>query len=511
MRPRAMPRAGRLAAALPALALLLLSTPGAAAAVEQTRGELRVDGDVVFDGPTASTLTDVYGLVAPEITARSRLSLQAAAMELCHVGKAFLVARLAEEVRAENPSGNTRDCRRFTNAMVETTPGRDPWGYVGVYPDAMRATFGSEEILAAEPRLASRLASEEARRSSAEADREESIVYALGVETPHVHVHAPGRLDSALSGLVKVRGLDLLVSSDEGSFRYRTGLEESAGPVPERKVTYALLRVVDARLALESAAPVDVLARTLETTLSEGEVRFSSARGSIESADAKYEPRPGLRDHVGGSFTTALWYEARSASGVLVVEGALAATSLRRVPAPTSPSGPAPLDWLPVAPLAFGAVAVAGGALLHALRGRVYLRLAHRADTLQGRLRWVERACEADPKDHDAAMWMAHLHRAMGHRRGARALMERAIRLAPPSEGRPDYYLAGLILEAAGEADDPDVARQEAIVHLERALSRSPALFLEVQADRLFQDLRGPELEAMLRDARQRAAVVRAS
>ena len=509
---RTKPCAGRIAG-IASLVLVLLSLPSATAAIGHVQGELTVRGPVSFGSPASSTLLDVYGLVAPKLNRDTSFTFVADSVRLCEAGSAFVV--IAEEFRSENPTGTTHECRTLTNVTIETTQSFDPWGYVGIYPDSMYATLETNVPFSAEPRVSSRIASDDANQGRAGGDAEGSIDYAMSFDAPHVLSRAAGNLEATLTGLLKVRGLNLLVSANEGEFRYETGVKDSQGPVvTDRRVSYALLHAIDAHLIVRSTTPIDIVASSTETTVPGGRVEFATVRGSLESTDAEYVPSRDARrasesDHIEGILTTTLTYNEASGAGLLAVEGSLATTSLKRVPVPASPIESSLPEWLPIVPLAAGAVLLSatGGALAYVLRARLYLRLAHRAETLDERLAWVERACEADPENHDTVMWAAQLHHRLGNLQGARGLMERAARLAPPSEGRPDYYLASILIETAADMEEPDATVQEAVVHLERALARTPSLAHEVQDDALFRSLQGPEFEAMLREALSRVVV----
>lgn len=514
---RGMRRTEKVVSLIAATAVLLLLAPNALA-TEQANGEVTVTGHVTIVGPGSVAFGDVLALVAPELVAGSRLTIEDDASNLCYVTKSFTVADTPiERIEVENGAAKSESCNDFAHMALDTTLGYDPHGYVGIYPDSMVVVAQDFDNLTAEPRLASYLASDEGDRAPTEVTPRASIYYANKVEAPNVLVEVAGQLTGTFSGQIKIRGLNLDISSDSGRNGYVTGTTEPNGPAGERIVRIAILTVTDAKFTFTSPALLLLAAREAEISVEQGGVEFRATGGSLASDEANYAPRHGLRDTIEGTLTATLLPSATDGTGILSMSGALSSTSLERVPVPVAPVSRRTHDWGLVAIGAVLTSGVAVGALLTRRRAglvtsddliayyRFYAELAEEIGDFNASVAWLAPAIALAPHNADLVRQQMLYHRHAGDLALAIEAGDRAARLASPIEGTVDYYVAAFYLEKGGAG-----AHEQARIHLERALARQPGLARTVSRDDIFEPLHGRDFGAMLQEAfaRSRAPTV---
>lgn len=353
-------QAGVVTGILLAVTLLVL-LPGAAA-IEEVDGSFRIVGKVKVAGESSTSFPTVLGLVVPELGVGTDFEMDFSAAHLCRISKTFLVvAAQGQPIRVEKSPDRTEDCDGFAQGRLEASLSSDIGGYIGFYPTRMSATVESGNASDAETRLFSTLASNGASGGQTPSEPDETVAYYLNVTQPNVLSNTSGVITGTFSGDVKVRGLNLRVSEANRTRTYTSGTVEPSGPVGERKVSYVVLSVTNARFTIASPTRFQLAASDAHASVERGRIEFSAQSGSIVTDRAAYQPRHGLRDVIEGSFTATL--EPEAGEGSLLVSGVMASTSLRRVPSPPGASdGPGVLVAAVVGSAIAGAAAA--GALM---------------------------------------------------------------------------------------------------------------------------------------------------
>lgn len=317
--------------------------------------------------------------------------------------------------------------------------------------------------------------------------------------------------------MLKIRGLNLYVSSPQDTRFFKTGESDSTGG---KTVSWAVFTYTSGRLEIVSSSEIEVAAKKLSSVFS-GEVLFTRAAGNLTTPNAEYSPRQNVTDTVAGVIRTVYEPDASNiGSGQLTLDGDLSATTMTRIPVSRLPIQAELPAWaIPVGVGGIGMVTAGAVVVYRRLHSpQEYLRRAH--DALRhGReaeaIIWVEKACEADEHDYDTRSWAALLHWRIAegeqdaekrkmHQERALVWMERASEAAPADEGRPDYGLASMVIQAGRERAAPDAELHAAALELvASALSRSPWLADEIEHDDLLRDLRGPQMDTLLARARE--------
>lgn len=488
------------------LLLVALSAPTAAAA-EAIGGILDVASPVFLEGSSDLHLS-AQAILAPDLSRGAAVHLEAKSAYVCYAQRTFAFVQGPLPATVGMPQ-RSDDCSQETDFVLDAVGSAQGSSSVGWYVEhAAPATLVSDHVVVT-PHAGARLTSYDSLGGSSALSPEGNPPYVVDIDHPVLVVNASGSLRGTFGGSLKIHGLPVHTSSSAGTHDYQTGEENATGAAGTQANDWLFVTAENATFRIATPASFQVATgRVSGATL--GAVRFSAMGGSLASVEARYAPSATKADSVTGRFDAA-FTPAPDGSGRLELRGQMLSTSLSRAPLARSPLVSGIPGW--TIPLGLGVVGLAGGGavLLHRRRAGPsgMLRRAEAAcrhGMLDEGLSWVERACEADPRDHGAFVWAALLHRRLGNAQKARSWMEHAARIAPPGEGRPDYLLACLVMETLDEDDRlAEATHQQALMLIATALKRAPGLAGEIESEGLFAPLRGEDLAALLAEARERA------
>lgn len=362
--------------------------------------------------------------------------------------------------------------------------------------------------------------------------------YHRSITAPHITMQASGLLEYQGGGILKLYGLDVLISSNERDGVLHTGQRTSDGLVHEDAHTWALIEFDTASLTIENLGNLDLAFQDVATSWS-GAATFPAAQGEIRTSSSTYafDGRPAV---ISGEFVAFFEPAIRAGSLGTRVElsGNLESTTLQPQGAAMTLSGAAK-GFPPLIGLAAVLVAVAGGAGLtvHVQRRRRKTQEAPPAVIAQRQVQvpLVTLIPTADD-GLQADDCIRFADDAAVERRWARALhwAQRARALAPTNsriradEGEYLFQL-GLFeesLQAFAEASRLDATEgyadyrgaqaaaaagrpvDEVLSWLERALERSPDLVGDLELFKEFDGIRDvPGYDVMVRRAYDRLGI----
>lgn len=481
------------------VAMLLLPTAAASS------GTLLTEGGV--DVPAGATVRFTPKLLFLDVgEAAPHLEVRAASLTVHHFRQPFreVTPPVADAPPVQWRGQVERETIALRDVLVRQGQATgDP--FLGFYPDASAgATLVPSTNMTWEPRDGTAADTSVVSLTTLGRDERHEPDFHARVEEPHLAAEAPGLLRYEGKGVLKVRGVDLVVSSAEFAGTLPTGMERSSdGPLREGTLHWAVLEFEDAVLEVRSAVPWLLAAPEAEARW-EGEAVLRGARGEIRADGTRYVAAGGTA-RIEGAFE-ALLSPQRDGSGRVVarvdLRGDLASTSLRPEPVAVAGTAVAPRPalegWLA---LALGAVALAGAggvALGHRLPRR------DPAPRPEPSLPWTAEDCReagaAAASEEDwarAAEWFERGQRLAPTSARMNADLAFALSQIGDHERALHHFAQASRLSTDGEADVNGAlaamaaGRPDAEVEawLVRALARSPEFVVQVDEDQEFQHL----------------------
>ncbi|MEA3200068.1 MAG: hypothetical protein QOE90_1496 [Thermoplasmata archaeon] len=389
------------------LAALLLVVPTTAAAADDVHGLLATQGTVVLAGPANATLSNVSGILVPNLSAGLTLNLRAPHGRACLDSKQFartasvpVVGGMRNEI--PNPS-EAPDCHAGSTFVLSTTGAAGGVQYVGLDASSLRVNISTQH-LSVLPSQQAALLSRDFTNTTDSGDTRNRTFFEKSVDSPNLLIMTAGHVEGTFTGILKIRGLALDFSSSEGAHHYATGDREPNGPVGTETVTWSYVEVEGATFTLDSKAPVELIADAASTHFT-GTLSFTNAPNAKEQllgSQAAYTATSS-EETITGTLDTSLTPTSSADVAQLDVAGSIISTSFQRVvPTPASPASP-------LLALALGAAVVGatgGGYVVYRSFGR---RL---------------RACLSESIDEDVqtALTRGEAHRALRLARWARRI-----------------------------------------------------------------------------------------
>lgn len=324
-------------AAIATLLAIAFFLPSAAA--QQAAGTFTVS-DTRFPAGGAAAV-EPLALLDNATSGETLFSGHAAVATVCLYEKARTVAQTplkdtpVEEIATQS-SDTTEDCSQFTNPTFRLISGGEHAGWFGIHPkNDTRVSVTPSKPYNVESRVASTLTNRDGNTASASSEEGPAWdAYIARISGDHLATAVEGAIEVSGDGALKLLGMDLEVSGDEGTLEYRTGTFDESGPVHTRTYRWLYVDFESATLVLESTGPVTIAAKTMDSEIN-GEIRFVATEGRLACSGASYQPRPRQLETLRGVFSASLHPISNAAT--LTVEGQLVATSLQRSAVPTSP------------------------------------------------------------------------------------------------------------------------------------------------------------------------------
>lgn len=334
--------------------------------------------------------------------------------------------------------------------------------------------------------------------------------YARVIRSPHVAINASGQVEVEGKAKLKLLGMTLSVTSDEGRRTIRTGdFRDSDAPVRNRTTRWVVIESDSLVLTATSSAPWFAAASEVEATW-EGTATLKSATGRLTSESAVYNASKS-DVHLTGAFDTGIFPlpNGGKMSTLVQVSGDLHDTSIHAVAPVQGTSGKQSI-W---PPLLLGVALLAGGAAtgMILLRRRsketeavpardagvgalpidappemtaeYYVGLAEQALQFEDHvkaLHWITLARQTAPTSAHVVTTLAYVLGELGHYDDALEAYEEASRL-DPDDGEADLNAARL----ASQAGQPAEVVERFLL---RGLERSPEYVVDVEDD---PELRG--------------------
>lgn len=355
-----MPPGGR------AVALLiagLLALPSAIAAPIQGEALLATSGPLAFAGTTGATLEPVA--ILNNNTAATHLDLTAAGpAHFCVHQMTWPRAGILDVYPGEQPP----QCSDRTNLRVQANGGGTAAGWAADLPAPSARVDLSSANMSTEPRASSRLASPEADGTSATDGTLPSQAYFIKTTTaPHLLLTATGSANVTGGGLVKIKGLPLVISSDQGSTTVTTG-ETFTGTAGMGEVTavWVTVEYSAGSLLLEASSPIQIAATSAPLLDVDGTLTLGPTTGLFNTTAALYNAS-GKPATMTGHFRGSITPTTDGSAADLTMSGDLQSTSIVARPIPFNQRYAAEASWL----WPFGVVvglALAGGAVAVAIQ-----------------------------------------------------------------------------------------------------------------------------------------------
>lgn len=400
--------------------------------------------------------------------------------------------------------GRDEPRERVLNNVTLTLDGGLQYGYVAVESSPLDSTLrlfstSSSELQGLDSTTWRFTPGVEETRS----DRDDG--YARVLHGSHVAVSASGLIELDGKAKLKLLGMTLAVTSDEGSTIFRTGdFWETETPVRERTTRWITIHSDSLALAATADAPWLAAASEIDASW-EGTATLKSASGRLTSDSAAYDA---VRSdvHLTGSFVSGIFPVPKDdeVNTLVRLDGDLHDTSLRAVATQRAPIGSQSIWPL----LLVGIALVAGGSTVGMLLFRggakksdppvgqdtgtgalplnappqmtaeYYVGLAEQALQFEDHvkaLHWITLARQTAPTSAHVATTMAYVLGELGHYEEALEAYEEASRL-DGTDGEADLNAARL----ACQAGQPVEVVERFLL---RALERSPEHVVDVEDD----------------------------
>ena len=441
------------------------------------------------------------------------LSLTAPVLRIHYFERPILEARTPVVVYQQPDKVQTWS-RLVYDAHV-TLESTEEKGYVALLVDDEShgaAMLEGSARLAVEPRDRTSMQSAHDLRLSTKTTNATNEEHVQIVEGHHVAGKGPGRLAYEGTGMLKLRGPDIVVNSPQGRFHVPTGVERNATQaVQEARIRWVILEFGGAVWEAEATTAWSTAARRFDASW-EGIAMFTLMAGELRGADTRYVAKGGSAQ-LAGDLRAILAAVAEADSTLLMrldVSGDVASTTLQAA-AMLPRRGPSlwpTLGWALGGIVAVCALSAGFGwalrqrrdALLGPLTAEDCMEAANAAASVGDwpeAAEWFSRARRLAPGSARACGDLAFALSQIGDHEASLRLFAEASRLS--SDGEAD--LSGALVALQAGRPPEEVERWVA-----RCLSRSPEMVHYLEEDEEFAPLRGrPAFDAAVARAWSRA------
>ena len=482
---------------------LLLIPVASAAAVE---GELHAEGPLIQPAGTHVSLTPL-ALFANGTGQLQRLDLIAPAVEVTRVTTSMVDVRQDLGVATSLVVSKEIVTYRLTNVSVrllEADPS-DHAGWMGIHPAPglpmeIRSSSMVDARWCPSCHVGNTLSPEPSPNPAS------AFYYWRSVE-PVVSLGLAGAFSSTGGAALKILGADLRIAAEENTTVVRTGVVNPSGPASPNRTEVQLFLAFDGILDWATDATVHLATDELASAF-DGTMSLTGGSGAIRSDEERFTPTSGAPTTIRGELTTIVRPHEESQLRV-AISGEMRSTTMQVEQLPlamrirTDATDPGLLLF------ATAVVVAGGGAAAVALRRRARTgpspdvdelidlaqSAAERGDHALA-LAWTRRAKRLiAPNARLLADEAYHLH-VLGNQEEAMRVFAEASSIAP--DGEVDLLAARTL---AGDGAHGEEVRP----WIERALEKSPELFVELDDDEFTPLRRAAWFQTALHRAESRA------